>query len=208
MQHLRIGIIAVALIAFAYVGINNIVNTNHQITLKEVQLESTQTELLQLQNKYDILNKELQQKSLDAKKVKQLEKEKNKLESERKRLEAELQAKANRKAVEAEKLARAAESTFGGVASAGSWAAQCQAWASKAGVPLDSYGLELIRRESTCNPNSVNPESGACGIGQDINGCSVGSDPVAQLKWMWNYVQGRYTTWQKAVAFHDSNNWY
>lgn len=94
------------------------------------------------------------------------------------------------------------------IAASGDWVARCKVWANQAGVPLDSFGLELIRRESTCNPNAVNPDSGACGIGQDIKGCSVGSDPVAQLKWMWDYVQGRYSTWQEAVAFHDGHNWY
>lgn len=89
----------------------------------------------------------------------------------------------------------------------GNWVEQCKQWASEAGIPFDSYAIELIDRESDCNPRALNPSSGACGIPQNINGCST-YDPVAQLRWMRSYVQGRYGSWASAVAFHNANGYY
>lgn len=91
----------------------------------------------------------------------------------------------------------------------GDWVAQCQEWAKQLGIgPLSPAAVELIDRESDCDPGAVNPSSGACGIGQDINGCSVGPDPLAQLKWMYDYVIRRYGSWESALAHHDAKNWY
>lgn len=85
----------------------------------------------------------------------------------------------------------------------------CAEWMQAAGVTDMVNAAELIRRESGCNPNAVNPSSGACGIPQALPCSKLGtSDPVQQIKWMQDYVIRRYGSWAGAVQFHDKMNWY
>lgn len=91
----------------------------------------------------------------------------------------------------------------------------CEDWMTQAGVTDMASAAELIRRESNCRVNALNPSSGAYGIPQSLPAskmASAGEDwqtnPVTQIKWMQNYVTARYGSWANAVAFHDRNNWY
>lgn len=85
----------------------------------------------------------------------------------------------------------------------------CSEWMAAAGVTDMANAAELIRRESGCNPNAVNRSSGACGIPQALPCSKLGTnDPVAQIRWMQNYVVSRYGSWAAAVAFHNRMNWY
>ena len=103
--------------------------------------------------------------------------------------------------------AAAPQQTARAVAPSGS----CADWIAGAGIGDVGNAQELIRRESGCNPNAVNPSSGACGVAQELpcgkSGCSLG-DGACQVKWMNSYVLGRYGSWANAVAFHNANNWY
>jgi len=87
----------------------------------------------------------------------------------------------------------------------------CSDWIRAAGISDVASASELIRRESGCNPNAINPSSGACGVAQELpcgkSGCSLG-DGACQVKWMSSYVASRYGSWSGAVAFHNANNWY
>lgn len=87
----------------------------------------------------------------------------------------------------------------------------CGDWIRAAGISDLANANELIRRESGCNPNAVNPTSGACGVAQELpcgkSGCSLG-DGACQVKWMNTYVLARYGSWANAVGFHNRNNWY
>lgn len=85
----------------------------------------------------------------------------------------------------------------------------CSTWLAQAGIPVTYGVMELINGESGCNPYSVNKSSGACGISQNINGCST-YDPVAQLIWMKNYIAGRYGSWDNAynIWLSRSPHWY
>ena len=92
---------------------------------------------------------------------------------------------------------------------------QPERWMLEAGIPEDQWPVayELVRRESTWNPSAVNPSSGACGLAQSLpcgKQAKYGAwdDPVANLKWQYEYVNGRYGGYAQAIAFHDSNNWY
>lgn len=72
---------------------------------------------------------------------------------------------------------------------------------------------ELIARESSFNPEAVNPSSGACGLGQALPcekmQCEVSEDDAdCQLEWIKEYVESRYGDAQTALAFHDRNGWY
>jgi len=87
----------------------------------------------------------------------------------------------------------------------------CAEWITAAGIADLGNAVELIRRESGCNPNAVNRSSGACGVAQELpcgkSGCSLG-DGACQVAWMNRYVVARYGSWANAVAFHNSHNWY
>lgn len=80
----------------------------------------------------------------------------------------------------------------------------CEDWMTQAGVPITAATKTLIINESGCRPDAVNPSSGACGIPQALPcsklPCTL-QDPVCQLKWMNEYVQQRYTTWEGALAY-------
>jgi colicin import membrane protein len=67
--------------------------------------------------------------------------------------------------------------------------------------------FELWSRESGWKDTSINYSSGACGIPQFINGCTVG-DHVSQINRGLVYIQNRYGTPAKAIAFHNAHHWY
>lgn len=73
----------------------------------------------------------------------------------------------------------------------------------------------LVMSESGWDYKATNPSSGAYGIPQALPGskmASAGSDwrtsGDTQLRWMMDYVQGRYGDPNKAWAFHQKHNWY
>lgn len=87
----------------------------------------------------------------------------------------------------------------------------CIDWVRAAGITDIDNAMELIRRESNCNPNAINSSSGACGIAQELpcgkSGCSLG-DGACQVRWMNQYVIGRYGSFASAISWHNSHNWY
>ncbi|WP_086990242.1 phage tail tape measure protein [Levilactobacillus brevis] len=90
-------------------------------------------------------------------------------------------------------------------------------WLEQAGIPasqFDTYN-SIITPESGWNPTVHNPHSSAYGIPQALPGskmASAGSDwktnPITQLKWMKSYVNGRYGSIDKALAFRKVHGWY
>ena len=87
----------------------------------------------------------------------------------------------------------------------------CASWLAGAGVSDVQAAMTLIGKESGCDPNAVNPSSGACGVAQELpcgkSGCSLG-DGACQVKWMKSYVERRYGSFTGALNFHYANNWY
>lgn len=86
-------------------------------------------------------------------------------------------------------------------------------WMAAAGIsPSDYSAVEiLIQRESSWNPNAVNPSSGACGLVQALPCSKLGpnwNDPVTALIWGDGYVKARYGGWQGALAHSYANGWY
>jgi hypothetical protein len=71
---------------------------------------------------------------------------------------------------------------------------------------------ELINRESSWNPEAVNPSSGAYGLFQFIDGPNdprlSGTSVRDQATSGARYIQDRYGSPSAALAFHDANNWY
>lgn len=73
---------------------------------------------------------------------------------------------------------------------------------------------ELIMRESRWNYNAQNPVSTAFGIYQFLDStwqtvnCEKTIDPKEQVRCGLKYIEQRYGDPQKALDFHDRNNWY
>jgi len=133
-------------------------------------------------------------------------------EAERKAAEAKAAEQARLAAIEAVKPKPMAQSSYQAPSRpAASFGGNCEAWIASAGITDVVNARELIRRESGCNPNAVNPSSGACGVAQELpcgkSGCSLG-DGACQVAWANRYVIGRYGSWAAAVSFHNRNNWY
>ena len=87
----------------------------------------------------------------------------------------------------------------------------------EAGIPSSWYDNMnwIVNVESGWKTNATNKSSGAYGLPQSLPGskmASAGSDwktnPVTQLKWMYDYVKDRYGTAEKAVAYHKAKGWY
>lgn len=95
--------------------------------------------------------------------------------------------------------------------------ATCESWMRAAGIAEKDMETAywIIFKESKCRYNATNASSGAYGIPQALPGkkmASAGSDwetnPVTQIRWMINYVNGRYGGWEGAKAWWLSHNWY
>src|SRR3990167_6863690 len=76
---------------------------------------------------------------------------------------------------------------------------------------LGNTYAELIFIESAFHPFSVNSSSGACGLGQFLPcskmACEL-TDVDCQLNAIKNYVERRYGSPEKALAFHNVHKWY
>lgn len=71
----------------------------------------------------------------------------------------------------------------------------------------------IVQSESGWNPRAVNASSGAFGLGQALPASKIDAfgnrnDPGAQLRWMMDYIAGRYGDPRAAKAFWDSHRWY
>ena len=153
-------LVAIGLIGFVVVGINNVRHSNQKIQLNEIELKSRETELIELNTKYDqviqLKTKTEKEKQDQLKQIKQLQKD-------RERLEAELQAKLNRQAEEKEKLARASEKALQTVthtqtayaSTNGNIESIIRSAATKHGLNPDWF-VRLAQCESGLNPNIVN----------------------------------------------------
>lgn len=207
-------ILTLALLGFVGIGVANITRTHDKLKLRDIQLKSKQSDLLQLETKFQLLNKELEQKNLDAQKLKELEQQKQDLQKQLEQAQKDLQAKAEQKRLEQEKLAQAASITPKVYADGGS----CKDWILQAGIADVESAYKLMMRESSCIPSTVN-SVGCIGLGQNCpdkygvywlkQACpNWQNDPVCQMKRFNVYAIGRYGSWSRALAFSYANNWY
>lgn len=86
-------------------------------------------------------------------------------------------------------------------------------WMLSAGIPPEDWQFvdALVSKESSWNPNAVNPSSGACGLAQALPCEKVGANwnnPVTSLKWQYGYVLSRYGGYAQAWNFWLANHWY
>lgn len=102
----------------------------------------------------------------------------------------------------------------GGATSSSQWLTEQRIqWLKTANISESDWdtALELVGRESSWRPEAINQSSGACGLAQALPCTKIEgdwSDPVVALQWMEKYIKGRYGSWQEALTFHDSHNWY
>lgn len=154
------------------------------------------------------LNNQIKQLEAKTKEQQRLEVENLKKEIENVR-QSKAAEKARLAAIEAAKKPVVSKVVQSIVPTAQAATGSCSEWMRAAGVTDIGNASILINRESGCNPNAVNKSSGACGIPQALPCSKLGTnDPVAQIRWMQNYVNARYGGWAGAVAWHNSHNWY
>lgn len=194
-------LVVIALIAFTALGVSTFTHRENKIQFQEVQLQSKQAEIKQLELDYQLLNKKQDtiQKDHSATKeqIEQLQKEKDDLLKRQQELEQKLSLKLEAKKLAAEKLNAA--STASVVASA---AGSCNTG--------NQYKDYIYMKESSCNPAAVN-SIGCRGIAQACPGeklpCSS-SDFDCQDRWFTQYAMNRYGSWEAAYAFWLNNHWW
>lgn len=221
---ISVAVVAVLILAgFVWLAIHSGATTE-RLNVKTIKLQSTEAKLKDVNLQVEQLKT---QTSLEKEKAQQLEKEKQELE-------AQLQAKAERKkqlelaAAEAAKTLTASNTASAAPAPAQSRPAVAitgnkHTWLAASGIPESEWGYVdmIVSRESGWNPCAFNPgrsdcsanPTSACGLAQSLP-CGKQSkfghwtDPVANLKWQYEYVQGRYGGYAQAVAFWNANHWY
>lgn len=96
-------------------------------------------------------------------------------------------------------------------------------WMRAAGIPESEwqYVDYIVTKEAGWDPCAYNPSksdcsanpTSACGLAQSLP-CGKQSkfghwtDPVANLKWQYEYVTGRYGGYAQAYDFWKKNRWY
>lgn len=168
-----------------------------------VRAEKIETLQNSLQTRSEALEEAQKQKADTESSLKKKQQESAEKQLRIETLEGQLQAKANAKAQ------AVASTTVQAAPAHVTVSGDCASWIREAGVTDVANAMFLINKESGCNPNAVNPSSGACGIPQALP-CSkiAGLNPVGQIRWMQNYVNARYGGWAGAVAFWHANHWY
>lgn len=78
---------------------------------------------------------------------------------------------------------------------------------SQADLP---YALNIAQKESSCNPNAVNPNGGACAYFQELPcGKWGGTGNIAgHIRGADAYAKGRYGGWAQAWASWQSKRWW
>lgn len=203
-----------AILVFVNVTVLTRLNDTHS------QLRSVQTVNTKTRNELEAQSQRLErvesEKTTINASLKQERETSESLKQENESLKVNLQAKREREAEAAKQQAVVAsvqeapkpiQAAPAQVKSTGS----CADWLAQAGIADIASAETLIRRESGCNPNAVNPSSGACGVAQELpcgkSGCGLGNG-ACQVAWMHQYVQGRYGTWANALGHSYSVGWY
>lgn len=97
---------------------------------------------------------------------------------------------------------------------AGHWQDVAQQMATRKGYSSQDWDAlnNIIQRESGWDPNAVNASSGAYGIPQILPAshpdAQLQNDPRGQLKWLFQYIGGRYGSPEAAWQFKQENGWY
>lgn len=186
-------VLAISLLIFLGLAVSQAREQKQLQLHQSIQLKSKESQLIELDNKYDEL---LQDKSQSVeeknKRIKELEKEKAELEKQ-------VRAKQNTPS----ELQRTAQNTLNTLTGTNTAYAQS--------LPKNGYKSFIYQKESGNNPSAINPSSGACGLGQALPcskmPCSL-SDYACQDRFFTNYALQRYGSWQSAYNFWLGNSWW
>lgn len=204
-------LLVLGLIAFAATGIANITNTNHKIKTQDIQLKSKQSDLLDLENKFDVLNKQLENKNLTEQKLKELEQQKSDLQKQLDDAQKQLQAKAAQREADKQRLASAASITPKAYAASGNfykdfiygkesgncptkWQGEYGGCPAYHGVPTNpsvGYGL--------CQSTPANKMA--------VMGAGWETSYALQDAWCTNYAN-KYGGWAGAYTFWVANHFW
>jgi len=192
MSYLKTGLSAITITAFVALAVYYVSNNKQQIQLQDIQVKSKESQLIQLNSKYDTILKEKVQ--TDQQKLEQ-QKKIDELENERKRLEGELQAKLQRQQAEKQKLATAAQSVSG---------------TAKVSAASGNFYKDFIYHHESGNRTTAVNSIGCRGIGQACPGTKLpcGDDYACQDAWFTNYAMQRYGSWENAYNFWVANRWW
>ena len=202
--------IPLSVVALMIVNVFALNHMNTQLEQLKVQREVITETKEKLNETNKSLNKVKEEKSKSDTSLREQREKAEKLEKENQSLKVDLQAKREAKkptitVAQTKQLTKQKHVTA--VAVYGT----CDEWIAMAGITDLANAKELIRRESNCNPNAVNPSSGACGVAQELpcgkSGCKLG-DGACQVEWMKRYVTSRYGSFANAIAFHNQKGWY
>jgi len=192
MSYLKTGLSAITITAFVALAVYYVSDNKQQIQLQDIQVKSKESQLIQLNSKYDTILKEKVQ--TDQQKLEQ-QKKIDELENERKRLEGELQAKLQRQQAEKQKLATAAQSVSG---------------TAKVSAASGNFYKDFIYHHESGNRTTAVNSIGCRGIGQACPGTKLpcGDDYACQDAWFTNYAMQRYGSWENAYNFWVANRWW
>lgn len=204
-------LLATALMGFVWLGVTNVDKTNQKLKTQDIQLKSKQADLLELELKFDTLNKELEQKNLDAEKARQLEQEKQQLQKQLDDAHRALQAKAEQREAEKRKVAQAASLSATAYAATGNQykdfiygreSGNCPTrWQGKYGACPAYHGT----------PSNPNVGYGLCQATPGWKMASAGADWATsyetQDRWCTQYAN-KYGGWAGAYAFWVNNHWW
>lgn len=215
---------------FTAVAITKVKSTERIKSFNQIQLMNRENELKLEQIESEKLKLELDNgKAKSQEEIDRLNKEILERKTNEERLQRELQAKLDAKKAESDRIAQAANRITGtATASASpikafSGGGNKETWLRASGIPENqwSYVDSIVSRESGWNPCAYNPgrsdcsanPSSACGLAQSLpcgKQAKYGhwTDPVANLKWQYEYVTSRYGGYPQAVAFWNANHWY
>jgi exonuclease VII large subunit len=192
MSYLKTGLSAITITAFVALAVYYVSDNKQQIQLQDIQVKSKESQLIQLNSKYDTILKEKVQN--DQQKLEQ-QKKIDELENERKRLEGELQAKLQRQQAEKQKLATAAQNVSG---------------TAKVSAASGNFYKDFIYHHESGNRTTAVNSIGCRGIGQACPGTKLpcGDDYACQDAWFTNYAMQRYGSWENAYNFWVANRWW
>ena len=192
MSYLKTGLSAITITAFVALAVYYVSDNKQQIQLQDILVKSKESQLIQLNSKYDTILKEKVQ--TDQQKLEQ-QKKIDELENERKRLEGELQAKLQRQQAEKQKLATAAQNVSG---------------TAKVSAASGNFYKDFIYHHESGNRTTAVNSIGCRGIGQACPGTKLpcGDDYACQDAWFTNYAMQRYGSWENAYNFWVANRWW
>jgi hypothetical protein len=200
----------IVLIGFVGIGTHDLrksegLKSIEQIKLNDslIQIKKLELEKQQIREEFDQASK---QKELDAQKLQELEQ--RDIENQKKIDELQKQVQAKKDAQTVAKVGVTPKASASPAISGTK-----EDWLRASGIPESEWWAvdSIVSRESSWNPNAVNPSSGACGLGQQLpcgKWAGAWNDPVAALKAQYGYVVARYGGYPQAVAFWNANHWY